>query len=116
MKLKPIADIKTSLEEHVEKLEKVIEQHNGGLDALRELIVRISDERRGLKATRGMVARSGKSTRTIDNILREQLFELQQVVARRDGIKAARQVMCHDHWELKSILAQLPEEAKGEEA
>ncbi len=112
MKLKKIEAISESLKGHIEKLNGVIESHNGGLDALRELLRRIQEERRGLKAARGMIARSGKSTRTIDRILAEQLFELQQVEARREGIKAARQKMCHDRWEMQSIIEHL----NGEEA
>ncbi len=112
MKIKPVEKIVESLTGHIERTEKAIEQHGGGLDALRELLRVMQDERRGLKATRAAIARSSKSTRTIDRILREQLFELQQVEARREGLKARRQTLCHDHWEMKSVISHLT----GEEA
>lgn len=112
MKLKPVEKIAESFKGHIERCAIAIKQHGDGLDALRELLRGMQEERRGLKATRAAIARSGKSTRTIDRILREQLFELQQVEARREGIKMSRQKICHDHWEMKSVVAHLT----GEEA
>ena len=103
-KIMPLKDLLASTQTQLDDAELHANTMAGGVENLKSLLQQMVKDRRVLKEMRKQCSRMGVSSRYVSNLLKEQLFEMEQVRARKEGIEAQMHQARTYAWEYKSIL------------